>query len=47
MRFVERPQTCRIQDSTQFGLIKTNETATLRFDLYHCDDDERCRDAPE
>ena len=47
MRFVERLQTYRIQDSTQFGWIETNETATLSFDLYRCDDDERCRDDME
>jgi hypothetical protein len=36
-----------IRDRGLMQLIESGDTVTLRFDLYHCDDDERSKDGTE
>ncbi|WAJ31210.1 hypothetical protein [Antarcticirhabdus aurantiaca] len=45
--FGELLDTYWIEDRTLFALFEADELVTLGFDLYHCDDPERCQHGVE
>lgn len=47
LTFAEAIDVYWIRDRGLEQLIQSGDTVTLRFDLYHCDDDERSKDGTE
>src|SRR5690606_2219092 len=47
LSFSEMLRTYRLKGRTLLALLQKGDDITLRFDLYHCDDPDRCEDGIE